>query len=643
MINKCPECGFQPLKDKVVCPNCGIEIKENIAEKIKKDKETIVHSTETTKNDNIRWSDYEDVSLGEMMEQLGSEESSQNQAVPDSSDSDGEKNTQKETEENILAAYIRAHKEDASAETSKRPSETKSSASNQEESTQDSKQEAQDSIEIKSEAQEKLIPRAEEKASGTEGKSNTGQAKEELLTDKENTQQPVSAAANQETTLPKDDEKEAAVVSDAVVDDQQTKEVKAVNTVNESKSTEETQPNPDELVTEEKRSKDKTGRRKPLLILGAVAVIGFGSWGVVAHQQQEAKQAQLAETKNELAAISTELDSFYLDEDKQFLVSDKSLEDLQEVTAKLDAYKEETSYSELAQKAASIKEKLTTLTTLNSFFEAPIIVGDELKAVHLKDGNPVTMAKLTGTDAFDQLVNQAIANGQAEYTQIEEAQNAVKATVALLKGNELSDSVTRSGYEEIMNKITALPDSSIKTALTQEMKPIEEALSAREAVLAKEAAEQQAKAQAAAEQAAQEAAAASQASAGTTQAASQGTTSEETYLLSPSTPTNTNNQPIIPARQSDLDDVNNAGWTWAEGVQEKIIATAIARGYVVAGGYTFERVRIENGEGYYNFYATNNQSSLLSGINASAFPMYLFTVNAKTGYFRGNGNDHTVR
>ena len=46
-------------------------------------------------------------------------------------------------------------------------------------------------------------------------------------------------------------------------------------------------------------------------------------------------------------------------------------------------------------------------------------------------------------------------------------------------------------------------------------------------------------------------------------------------------------------------------------VSRKIIATAIARGYVVDGGYTFERVRIVNGEGYYNFYATNAQAACL--------------------------------
>ena len=54
-------------------------------------------------------------------------------------------------------------------------------------------------------------------------------------------------------------------------------------------------------------------------------------------------------------------------------------------------------------------------------------------------------------------------------------------------------------------------------------------------------------------------------------------------------------------------------------------------------------VTIENGEGYYNLFATNTKSSLLKGISEKALPYYIVTINCKTGYFRGNGNDHTIR
>jgi len=153
------------------------------------------------------------------------------------------------------------------------------------------------------------------------------------------------------------------------------------------------------------------------------------------------------------------------------------------------------------------------------------------------------------------------------------------------------------------------------------------------ALVAREKAEAEEAARLAAEKAAQEAEAAriaaeQQASANATQGQA---------VLSPQTPTNNQNQPIIASRQSDINDVNNAAWVWAPGVYERFISTIISRGYVVENGFYLEPARIENGEGYYHLYATSNQSSLLSGVASSSLPFYLVTVNAKTGFFKGNG------
>ena len=73
-------------------------------------------------------------------------------------------------------------------------------------------------------------------------------------------------------------------------------------------------------------------------------------------------------------------------------------------------------------------------------------------------------------------------------------------------------------------------------------------------------------------------------------------------------------------------------------VKEKVLDTVIARGYVVPGGYSLEHAKIVNGEGYYNLYATNNQSKLLEGTTEKNVHMYLVTINAKTGWFKGNAS-----
>lgn len=96
--------------------------------------------------------------------------------------------------------------------------------------------------------------------------------------------------------------------------------------------------------------------------------------------------------------------------------------------------------------------------------------------------------------------------------------------------------------------------------------------------------------------------------------------------------------PLYAPDAADIADSSNPAWTWAPGVKEKVLDTVIARGYVVPGGYSLEPAKIVNGEGYYNLYATNNQSKLLEGTTEKNVHMYLVTINAKTGWFKGNAS-----
>lgn len=97
---------------------------------------------------------------------------------------------------------------------------------------------------------------------------------------------------------------------------------------------------------------------------------------------------------------------------------------------------------------------------------------------------------------------------------------------------------------------------------------------------------------------------------------------------------------MIASRLSDLQDVNNPAWSWAPGVKEKVLQACIDRGYIVPGGYVLERVRIENGEGYYNLYSISPSAKFSASPDK---PMYVVTINCKTGFYKGNGNDHTIR
>ncbi|MBM7642230.1 cell division site-positioning protein MapZ family protein [Streptococcus loxodontisalivarius] len=78
----------------------------------------------------------------------------------------------------------------------------------------------------------------------------------------------------------------------------------------------------------------------------------------------------------------------------------------------------------------------------------------------------------------------------------------------------------------------------------------------------------------------------------------------------------------VPYNDAAIADSSNSAWTFGEGVLEKIVATSQARGYITGNNYILERVNIINGNGYYNMFKPDGT--------------YLFSINAKTGYFVGN-------
>ncbi|MBF0778440.1 cell division site-positioning protein MapZ family protein [Streptococcus cuniculi] len=82
----------------------------------------------------------------------------------------------------------------------------------------------------------------------------------------------------------------------------------------------------------------------------------------------------------------------------------------------------------------------------------------------------------------------------------------------------------------------------------------------------------------------------------------------------------------VPYDQAKIDDVDNPAWTFNPGVLETIIAVSQERGYVSGYNYILEPVNIINGNGYYNLFRPDGT--------------YLFSMNAKTGYFVGNGSGY---
>lgn len=104
--------------------------------------------------------------------------------------------------------------------------------------------------------------------------------------------------------------------------------------------------------------------------------------------------------------------------------------------------------------------------------------------------------------------------------------------------------------------------------------------------------------------------------------ASTGTTTDTATASQSSSVNLERSRSRVPYNDSAIADTSNAAWTFSSGVLEKIVATAQARGYIQGNNYILEPVNIINGNGYYNMFKPDGT--------------YLFSINAKTGYFVGN-------
>lgn len=767
MINTCPYCGFTPLAGKMVCPECGREIEENIAHKLQD-----IDEKNRKNNDSISWNDFQDVSLGALMNHLENNGTSSEDVAKDSDESKEvesveadaeeleefavpakdlaeESLTDEETDEfdqndeteavdhlddnPILSAYIKRHREGSDAEgpsleelvaaqqaaTKKEPGEETNEATpalnetptpNVEEQTsdladsettmpeQDSESESEaleaehDEETAKEVAESSTVPEIKEEtipeveadaetpleetddlvtdapaevvpeALANENQTDTDEElSEETQWDEVDTEEldetpeeVQGVASNLQTETPIADEKieKAAVKADA--DDSLTKEVANEPEETTAESVPATEPVVSEVneaaesqatiaTTKESKTAPVAKKRQkwPIVLAAAVLLAGGGS-AYAYHQQQVAQEQKQAQAKAkalaaELKDLKKSVADLYLNDDKDFLKAGLTSAEVTGVLKQVEDFSDTSKTKDLKAELTDIQEKLALQDQVNGLYTKPVISGD----VFTKDVPIATMETIdldiTGDDPFDQLLAEGV---QAAKDQLTQLNNAQAAMTSLVKDGKAVAEPKEADYQAAQKLVAEMVASEEKTALSDQLKLVETKINENKAA-AKAAAEKAAQEKAAQEKAAAEKAAQEQAA--KEAAAASSTNSNLPAEASPNMQTNSANQPILATDAADVADSSNPAWTWSSGVLDQVIATCIERGYIVEGGYKLERVRIENGEGYYNLYATTNQAPLTANYKAKDLPLYLVTINCKTGYFRGNGNDHTVR
>lgn len=577
-MQKCPNCGFEPVEGHLTCPNCGFSLQLNDQENTK---------DVTDKNDTIEWSDLADMPIESVQKMF-----------KDNEDKMKEENSNETIEETpemnpILAQYIREHKDDLN-ESDKNEIETNSEEAVEADSVNE------DEIEISEEkeavAAETQEPVSEEIVEEKEAEAGEPIEKDEVIEEAE--------VSSDKTIV---DSKEEALLDPAipyeeenVKSDSDEREAELADTVPTDGSGGNHLPPNNPRPTEEK---PKKSRKKMYITLAAIAVLGIGGAYYYQHEKEvEAQRVATVKKENKaLDSIEESINGYYTDDQHTFLLAEKVNLNPGKIDEELSKYKDHKRYEDLKKDYDELTNKQKAEQSVNHLFTSTAINGNKVaEKPLLKAAEPVNLTVNTGDKAFDDLMNQAINNAKEQYDKIDVAK---KATDGLLKDGSVVDSVNRDQYNKANDAVKAVANQALVQTQKDELTKVDQVLKDKE----KKAAEEKAAAEKAAQEKAEQEKAAQEAQ----------------------------NKPS--SKTSQAGDTSSDAYAWAPGVKEKVIQTCISRGYIVEGGYSLEPVKVENGEGYYNLYATSNRASLTKGYSDSDLPMYLVTINCKTGWFKGNG------
>ncbi|MDU5333576.1 cell division site-positioning protein MapZ family protein [Enterococcus sp.] len=590
-MQKCPNCGFEPVEGCTTCPKCGFSLQLNDqknTEEINNTKEPENTEDINDKNDTIEWSELADMPIESVREMFKENEEKMKEE-------ENKKIVEETPEMNpILAQYIRDHKDnqdETDKEEIEKDSEKAAEAGSVDEDETAEKTEVKEAsvVETDEQAPEGTVNETEiepQEDSGEVDFEEESESEETLIMDPAVPTESVEAESSGETAA--DSETQEA--------DETTFSQEETNGSNGGAFPPEGPRHTD--------GRPRKSRKRIYITLAAIAVLGVGG-GYYYHHEKEVEAQRVATVKREnkaLDSIEDSIDSYYTDDQHKFLVADKVNLNTGKIDEELSKYKSHKRYDELKKEYDELTAKQKAEQSVNQLFTNAVINGDKMvEKPLLKAAEPVELTIDTGDYNFDELMNQAVNNAKDQYSKIEAAKKAVGA---LLKDGSVVDSVNREQYNKANDAVKAVANQALIHTQKEDLTKVDQTLKDKEKKAAEEkaAAEKAAKEKAEQEKAAQE--------------AQERNSSSDT---------------------SQAGDTSSDAYAWAPGVKEKVIQTCISRGYIVEGGYSLEPVKIENGEGYYNLYATSNRASLTKGYQDSDLPMYLVTINCKTGWFKGNG------
>ena len=667
MTKKCPICGTEVENESEKCPDCGFDfsskktdidpsIVEQSSESVDESekKESTSNFINKEKNENIEWSELKDMSIGHVMNMFNEKEVAsveKNNAeekiietfakkevevleeidISESEQSESEEVTEVDisidkevtatvsTEDSSLfQEYLEEHrleevdekvkKDEIETDNESRSTESEKSMSEKENMDKSIKKNLNDE-ELKDDKQENQSTTDEPDEKQTDHKLDLGKtqpiipSKSKSPDEIEMDEAPIFFKDKDEKPGPKN------VPSNFVKPEPESE--------SKSEQSATTVPKSETESSENKKEVPKINYKKTAIILGAVIVLGGASWYFYDQSQNETTSStEVSKNLETLSKETTEsLQNYFTSDDQEFIKPDMVSVSPSTIKDNLDKLKDSSDYKTLEELYQKVVSKQKSINQVNQLFEKPIIAGDKLEDVALASDAEIKIEKMSGTNQFDKLINQAIDQASDQYNQLQSAQ---KAVATFYQNGTITDGLTQESYNAAKTEVDKVKSAKLKEPLTKALTEAEKKLAAQSepaTVLEPEVTDE------------------------TTTTPAVTETNQEQTVQSNSTPdtssfTAPNSQgvytePVYTVNPADVADASNPAWVWAPGVQEKVIATCIERGYITANNYSLQPACIINGEGYYNLYGGDGQ--------------YLVTINAQTGWFKGNASRNAGR
>ncbi|MGY3735885.1 cell division site-positioning protein MapZ family protein [Lactococcus taiwanensis] len=346
-----------------------------------------------------------------------------------------------------------------------------------------------------------------------------------------------------------------------------------------------------EVETSQEKVAPVSNKRKVPIIIGlcalvliAAGAVGFAQYN--AHQKPKTVQTS-SSSRSDLDNFKSQYEAFFTDKSHEAL-KNSQFSALPKLEKLVNTHKTATAWASAVSETEDLKTQIAAIEKVNALFTKPAITDGKLdKQVQIVKDVKIPETPKTANATLNKLLAQAIDLAQAQKTKASSSQAAAKASSAAASTSQDKAVASSTAQSATDTGSTTTPSSS-----------------------------------------AADTSSASQNSGQSSTTNSEGVSSAGVTLET------------AKARVQPQAGVNTSdpAFTWGAGIKEKVLNIARDRGYITGNDYILvpSAIHTTNGtqgfpagivSGYYNLYAPNGT--------------YLVSINAKTGYFVGNGSGHS--